>query len=450
MRTLLKSVTVFFVAFLVVLTCCFTVSAKQEEKVFYLAGCDESGEVVTVLPAFILGNEDAGYLVMTDEAIFDENAATYTIVDTDTGAEYPVEYSEGDDISDFSIVIFTFQEERPPEKKTIPFITNAYKDQIVDLVYLDDVGEAKSVRVKIVDAQEIEGSISLLTITGEDGNAVNVDIYFAPGALLDEEGDLVGIFTRTHEILALNTSQEDFYGNSIGSGEKTSGGDDSSSGKKISEDEPSRERTTVGGTNTKNGGNEFFALIVIAGILVAVLLIFVGSRKGKKKEEKKGTIPSESLPPVFSDGIFSDPVAGTLPAQEPFIPEEPPEESLIPKTQPVLAQLQKKEILSVIGTAGAMVGRVYTVGHEGLSFGRDPSCQVRFTNETKGVSRIHCRLICDGHGGLLLTDCNSTYGTYIKRTGMTKPIRQEPNRSVSVKKGDKFYLGSNHISFMIQ
>ena len=105
---------------------------------------------------------------------------------------------------------------------------------------------------------------------------------------------------------------------------------------------------------------------------------------------------------------------------------------------------------TIIGTAGNMVNQVYTVTSSGLTFGRDASCFVRFPADTKGVSRIHCQVHLDGGGNLVLTDCNATYGTHIKRYGMTKPVRLEPNSSVRLQKGDKFYLGSNNISFQVQ
>ena len=77
---------------------------------------------------------------------------------------------------------------------------------------------------------------------------------------------------------------------------------------------------------------------------------------------------------------------------------------------------------------GPMQGQTYQVGSQGLQFGRDNACAVRFPDGTPGVSRRHCRLYWS-QGGPALVDLGSSYGTFLthgKQLPPNCPDRWQP------------------------
>ncbi|MCD8109833.1 MAG: FHA domain-containing protein [Clostridiales bacterium] len=98
----------------------------------------------------------------------------------------------------------------------------------------------------------------------------------------------------------------------------------------------------------------------------------------------------------------------------------------------------------VRGVSGVMMGQSYPVGG-GLSIGRDVSSGLRFPNETKGISRTHCRIYPDGSGGFLIMDYGSTFGTFLKGYG-----KLSPQKPVPIRPGDVFYLGNGNEGFVFE
>ncbi|MCD7922088.1 MAG: FHA domain-containing protein [Clostridiales bacterium] len=98
----------------------------------------------------------------------------------------------------------------------------------------------------------------------------------------------------------------------------------------------------------------------------------------------------------------------------------------------------------VRGLSGVMMGQSYPVGG-GLSIGRDVSSGLRFPNETKGISRTHCRIYPDGSGGFLIMDYGSTFGTFLKGYG-----KLSPQKPVPIRPGDVFYLGNGNEGFVFE
>lgn len=78
-----------------------------------------------------------------------------------------------------------------------------------------------------------------------------------------------------------------------------------------------------------------------------------------------------------------------------------------------------------------------------MTFGRDPSCTVKYPGDYAGVSRNHATLRVQ-NGKLILTDTSST-GTYLKRTGAAIPKGQP----VQIGVGDVFYLGDQNNRFEV-
>ena len=92
---------------------------------------------------------------------------------------------------------------------------------------------------------------------------------------------------------------------------------------------------------------------------------------------------------------------------------------------------------------GPMQGQTFSLGPQGLWFGRDAACAVRFPDGSPGISRVHCRLGWD-RGFPVLVDLNSRFGTFLA-SGKQLP----PNYPEAVSPGARFYLGNPGNLFQI-
>lgn len=87
-------------------------------------------------------------------------------------------------------------------------------------------------------------------------------------------------------------------------------------------------------------------------------------------------------------------------------------------------------------------GTIYPIHASGCVIGRERDCDIVLPESTSGVSRRHCKLEFMGDK-LILTDLNSTYGTYIH--GKRIPA----NTPVALKPGSSFCLGSENCRFTV-
>lgn len=99
--------------------------------------------------------------------------------------------------------------------------------------------------------------------------------------------------------------------------------------------------------------------------------------------------------------------------------------------------------LRLICVGGILNGKVYSIGEQEITFGRDSASTVRFPADAEGVSRVHGKLF-KSNGTLMLMDCGSSYGTYMK-SGKLSPMQPVPVRA-----GDIFYIGEKENCFKIQ
>ena len=111
------------------------------------------------------------------------------------------------------------------------------------------------------------------------------------------------------------------------------------------------------------------------------------------------------------------------------------------KTPPV----QNSQKRCLIGVAGPLQGkRIVLASGEELTLGRDAKkCTVLFPDETKGVSRLHCKIRFDGETATI-TDLGSTYGTYVDKK------RIPANTSVRLHRGLAIDIGSEKNRFTLQ
>lgn len=80
-------------------------------------------------------------------------------------------------------------------------------------------------------------------------------------------------------------------------------------------------------------------------------------------------------------------------------------------------------------------GTLVPVAGKPMTIGRQPDCQIRLPDDTKGVSRRHCT-VEEKNGALILTDIGSSGGTFVNGT------RLGLNIPVTITKGTSFCLGS--------
>lgn len=99
--------------------------------------------------------------------------------------------------------------------------------------------------------------------------------------------------------------------------------------------------------------------------------------------------------------------------------------------------------LNLVCLSGPLKGRAYRIGANGLTFGRDGSCAVRFPANAPGISRLHCCIRWQ-QGQPVLVDLNSAYGTFLG-DGRQLP----PNYPMQLAAGSSFFLGGSENRFQI-
>lgn len=92
---------------------------------------------------------------------------------------------------------------------------------------------------------------------------------------------------------------------------------------------------------------------------------------------------------------------------------------------------------------GYLNGRVYPIGPDGITIGREPDNSIRYPAQTPGISRHHVRIFWQ-NGQLTLLDLGSSNGTYLNQTGRIASMRPVP-----LKVGDFFYLAEKLNAFEI-
>lgn len=93
--------------------------------------------------------------------------------------------------------------------------------------------------------------------------------------------------------------------------------------------------------------------------------------------------------------------------------------------------------------SGPLKGQVYTAGTAGCTIGRSSGCQIRFPDNTPGISRNHCAVRWNGRSALLV-DMNSTYGTYLPGG-----FRLSPSQPTPLNSGDRFLLSQTGYLFQV-
>ena len=127
-------------------------------------------------------------------------------------------------------------------------------------------------------------------------------------------------------------------------------------------------------------------------------------------------------------------------APEETFPKTVPATDVIGKTVPAYGI----NTYRVVGVDGFFAGRRFAVDRP-LRMGRDPQKNdLVFSPETAGVSGVHY-IVTPTVDGVALTDLGSTYGTLL-----ADGMKLTPNKSVTLKEGDSFCLGSQKQLFKVE
>ena len=270
----------------------------------------------------------------------------------------------------------------------------------------------------------------------EDGSYPLSEFDILPiGAVMSDVDEVIGFYLEGYQALPAGYIMSDAGGiGSLGSGEpEPSSPEPTEPGSGSSGEEPAYTLESIQ-TNTgtqalleqareQQGQTKTLQIVLIAaaGIAAAGIIAFAIVRSRKKAD------------PGASASQTADERGGTVPdfGKTEYVGGEDYEE-----TQPVQALYR---VVPLPGTPG----NPREIPIQGLTFGRNPECDVVFPPDTPGVSGKHCSLRWRG-GSLFLTDLGSSFGTLLEDG------RKLSNESTDLKPGVRFYLGSNKYGFQLE
>lgn len=372
------------------LLCCVSilpdlqVQAAQEDKLGIVAAYDENGNKVVNMGGAAVQMGDTVY-VLTDAAVYRENSS---YVYTDSARESHRVEPAGTCGSGELMMKFT---DSGAGAAGVMEVTGAVRYQTANFVYFDaGNGRLACMKAQFIEAED-RGDYTAATIKTEG------ECEYTPLAVLvSDDGGCLGFAVGSGEVHIFN-SEKTFYGTSPGG---------------------------IEGWFSEN------ALPIGVGCMAAVG-VYLYRKKGKKVSS---AVSVQEDIPVYQDSAMEA-------SAEPFWEEYPAAGPVddIPPTVP----FQNEDKLFLAGIGGCMNGRIYPIGQEEITIGRSSSSVIRYPDETKGVSRKHCKVYKSG-GGYRLVDHGSSYGTFLK--GYGRLTEHEP---VEVKCGDTFYIGSEKNGFTI-
>ncbi len=98
--------------------------------------------------------------------------------------------------------------------------------------------------------------------------------------------------------------------------------------------------------------------------------------------------------------------------------------------------------MTINGLSGQYANQTFPVSGQ-MVFGRNVnSCNVLFSDDTKGISRMHCKVEVNGDA-ITITDLGSSYGTFVNGSKL------QPYAPRKLNAGDTFYLGDKNNLFSV-
>lgn len=436
-------------------------ASQYEDVLGFVIGLNSEGETEFAVPAFVVMWENNSSLIPVLVAgTYDQKADTVAFI-TNAGNSLVLDENEKAENDDF----FLWQlddVDRDMMLSDDAFLLQAdpIQNQDANVIYFleDSNGEiiVTSESVKLKELQD-----RFLEVEGMPG-----DMAYYPAPVLNGAGQFVAMVPDKDTVYTLfEVDSEVFYGGSSGSapdsGGSGSSGEDSGSG-----GQDDRERDTDRGSDsgTGTGGGKSFGegsdaetknyyqelgeylgkiLVGMAIMGIGITVLILGVKKTRKGKAIPPVPPEQhTIPDQFSSGAGGEGEMGGIyyPPDE-IGPTLPPVEQEYRHEEEVHVQPAK---LWLVARGGYMDGRLYPVGKDGVTIGRDISNVINYPKNTRGVSRTHCKLYWD-EGRLMLMDCNSSSGTFVKGIGTLQPMHP-----VEIKGGDVFYIGEKNNSFQIK
>lgn len=107
------------------------------------------------------------------------------------------------------------------------------------------------------------------------------------------------------------------------------------------------------------------------------------------------------------------------------------------------ANFRSSKYIDIFGVSGIWSGKKFESDKNTILFGRGSSNDVRYSEETKGISVKHC-MICNTGDKYVLIDENSSYGTFLM-----DGTKLEAGREYPLSEGMEFYLASPENRFKV-
>jgi len=112
---------------------------------------------------------------------------------------------------------------------------------------------------------------------------------------------------------------------------------------------------------------------------------------------------------------------------------------------PVSAAAGNRAAGAIIGISGEKAGMRFALRGNGVMIGRDPAVCQLVMRKSNGISKLHCYVSYNPASRMyIISDRGSRYGTYTERGE-----RITPDKSIALKSGERFYLGSRNNMFEV-
>lgn len=382
------------------------VSAASGEECLTLAAAIKGEDIIAAAPAVVC-NDGGACRVITDAAVYASGADKY------------VTFLEEQNVA------ITYQQELSEELAAFSADkSNLTRSGVLDIAQSIQVGEeltyyfyysGDNVAILEGSARIIEeNGRQLFNITLPDG--VGQDRINYPAIAVNRSGELAVIETK-QSTLPLGSIEGSDTGSAPGQVPPSPSSPPKGRGEPDTSTEPAPAPAPKSG----------LPVDTIVGVAAVGAVAAVAAVLFRKKAGAKGSVPpAQPIAPTQP----MDPVPPTVPD----IPE---------RIEPVEIKA-KSSVLYLCCEGGVLDGRRYPVGAATLLIGRDPSCNICYPADTRGVSRRHCQIFWR-NGVLHIMDLGSTSGTFIRGKGQIMA-----NAPVAVNAGDTFYLGEKRNAFVIR